>query len=168
MTFLPSYVQIDSPDPVNPQDLATKHYVDNWPVKASCRYSFSAFTTSATASTVQIVPFNVRYFDDALAYNTSTGIYTCPAPGIYQVVVWFGVNVASTVQINRYVYKNGAVILTNAVTTNPSGFQEIPSMIVDRCVAGDTLDVRILSSLASVALRSASGESNLCITYLGP
>lgn len=28
MTFTPSYAQIDSPDPINAQDLATKHYID--------------------------------------------------------------------------------------------------------------------------------------------
>lgn len=165
MTFIPSYNQIDSPDPINPQDLATKHYIDLVGLRASCRYLCSGFTTSATANTTQIVPFATLVYDDAGAYNTGTGVFTCPYPGIYMVTAQFGLNPASGTVANRMVFKNGAMARNSAV--NSSGYQETPIAFTDRCVAGDTLDVRVSVGVASFAIRTGA-ETALEIVRIGP
>jgi hypothetical protein len=162
---LPGYVRQSGPDPVNPTDLATKNYVDTVVVKASCRYGLTAWTTSATPMTAQIVPFNILVYDDAGAYNTTTGLFTCPYPGIYMLAGQFGANPATGVQVNRYVYKNGAVVRTSAANT--SGYNEMPIVFTDRCVAGDTLGLALAVNVASFAIRTG-GETGLDIVRIGP
>lgn len=165
MTFIPALSQIDCPDPINPQDLATKHYRDLVGLRASCRYGLTAFTTSGTAMTNQQVPFNILVYDDASAYNTTTGLFTCPYPGVYMVTAQFGLNPASGIQTNRYVIKNGTYVRTQGL--NSSGYAEIPVFFTDRCVAGDTLAVAIAVNVASFVVRTGA-ETGLDIVRMGP
>jgi C1q domain len=165
MSFASSYYQIDSPDPINSQDLATKHYRDMVGLRASCRYGLSAFTTSATAMTIQTIVFNILFYDDANAYNTTTGMFTCPYPGVYMVTAQYGLNITAGVQVNRYVWKNGLAMALSG--SNYGGYNETAIVWSDRCVAGDALNVSLAVNQASVPLRTGT-ETGLDIVRMGP
>jgi len=143
---------------VRPGGLATE-------TRASCRYNLASFTTSATPLTWQIVPFATKIFDDANAYNTGTGVWTCPNPGVYLFSFQLGFNPASGIQNNRAIYKNGAALVVNGIQA--SGYSEIPLTAVDRAAAGDTYDFRCQINTASFALRGAP-ESFASVGFLHP
>jgi hypothetical protein len=68
LTFIPSYAQIDSPDPINPPDLATKNYVD---LRAHDFYVGVMIANNGS--------------QNAGTYNTVSG--TIPAPRVNSVLV---------------------------------------------------------------------------------
>lgn len=166
MTFIPTYAQIDSPDPVNPPDLATKNYVDR---AASCRYYHGGFTTPATANQQMTIPYSLRIFDDVNAFNATTYIWTCPFSGVYVVSFQCGINLAG-VQMNLVALKNGATLIVSGRGPfgTTSGYYEWPLTFVDRFVAGDTVTPQMSCGAVSQASRATASENFFSVGYLHP
>lgn len=117
----------------------------------------SSTTTIGTSATIVINPTEVK--DTHGGYDTSTGRYTCPAPGDYEVT--FGWNSATNVSSGSV----GAGILgyarkgaTNVSLISEFMYQQTGSsiaphgysspVIIPNCVAGDLLDVTLQRSAA--------------------
>lgn len=96
-------------------------------------YQTTGGVTSWGAS--QVIPYTSKVFDTHSAYNTSTGLYTCPVTGIYRVTNQF---YGTTNFTYDYLGKNGSTILSRLVQNNSSG--QSASIIV-QCNAGDTLGI---------------------------
>lgn len=156
-----SYARINGVDPASVEDLVTYR-------PASCRYGIGAFTTSATSMAATTVTWNQKGFDDANAMNTSTGVWTCPYPGVYLISFYCGILVAG-VQTNLILLKNGAQALVNGRggfgTT--SGYQEMPCVMIDRLAVGDTIAAQVAVGVASLGMRTGA-EMQFYVGFLHP
>jgi hypothetical protein len=125
-------------------------------IQASEVVAMQANTCSNTITGLTALVFSAKNFDTHNGYNTSTGIYTVPAPGLYEVDFTVHTNSASWTAgqvVICYVYKNGSPIgdfrdvrpATSSVQTKQNG-----TMLVS-CVAGDTLAIRSDASITTTA-----------------
>lgn len=100
-------------DPTSAQDAATKAYVDtfrNASLKAT--QSSGSFFTTRTIQT-----FNNSIWDDfGSAYNTSTGLFTAPKAGKYQITVNL-----STGSVNLSTSQSFGVYITNSSNATLTG-----------------------------------------------
>jgi hypothetical protein len=92
---------------------------------------------SVTASSPVIWPAGTVQFDTHSAYSTTTGLYTCPVAGFYDVSV--AGMVANTTNTNVFVYHNGSfynfIAFAQTSGATPSGKIDV------KCLAGDTLSI---------------------------
>lgn len=95
-------------------------------------------STNVTASHPLI--FNTVIYDTTSSYSTSTGLYTCPVAGYYQVSGNFG----STGTPGVGLYKNGS--LYSVIANPPVAGQIIAATAIIQCNAGDTLSIGNASS----------------------
>ncbi len=99
----------------------------------ACQYNTTGGVTSWGATTV--IPYTAKQFDTTNSYNTSTGLFTCPSPGIYSVTSqFFGAGSFSY----TYLGKNGSSVLSRMVQIATSGQ---PATILVECLQGDTLGI---------------------------
>lgn len=138
------------------------------------KYTNTAGTSIANSGDINI-PYATQVFDTHNAYNTSTGIYTCPVSGKYQVSGT--VNFASSLYsagngLQTTIYKNGSasgagasVVVAAALTVS------IGSSVVSTigCFAGDTLEIRSSNNRTAGATTLATGASqnHIEITRVG-
>jgi hypothetical protein len=132
----------------------------------------TAFTFPATPSTAALVPLTAKIFDDVNAYNTTTGLYTCPAAGLYHIAAQLGWNMASSSAgyvITCQVWKNGVLRRTTAITqsANP-GYASPQVTFHDRANKGDTFAMYATHSLANATGLRGLNETSMSIAYLGP
>jgi hypothetical protein len=121
--------------------------------------------------TVAVVPFTTKDYDSHNAYNTSTGLYTCPVPGKYRVSSLITVNMTlgTGSYILSVVYKNGVNtkrLQLTAGSGNSSFFSASGSATI-QCLAGDTLAVYGFCSSGSQALYADSSDNWICIERVG-
>lgn len=100
-------------------------------------------TSSATASTTIPIVFEAVVKDTKGSYNSTTGRYTVPIAGLYNVQGCFFTG--TTVVPN--IYKNGTLHKSGPIGTS-SSVANINALVV--CVAGDILDIRPDSSVSMV------------------
>lgn len=98
-----------------------------------------------------VVVFGTKIFDSHSAMNASTGVFTCPVSGEYQLSAAFYFSTAITAtatDIQTIAYKNGVAYL--GVNNTKSGTAAAPlttsGTIRIRCNAGDTLSCAVLQS----------------------
>ena len=98
--------------------------------------AFKAATNVNNAATASnpIISSSVDY-DTTGSYNTSTGRYTCPLPGYYQIMVYINNNANNVVSL----WKNGSSY-SQFIYTGAAG--AAGGSITIPCVAGDIIDVR--------------------------
>jgi len=128
------------------------------PVAASYYTLSSSTITSGTA-----LIFNTKSFDTHGAYNTSTGQYTCPIAGYYQV----GANVytctSSSAQLS--VYKNGSAINGggyNAAIGQMNTTTGTGGSLIVQCNAGD-----IITIVPQASVTAGSVGANFSIARTG-
>lgn len=129
-------------------------------IQASEVIAMQANTCSNTVTGLTALVFSAKNFDTHNSYNTSTGIYTVPAPGLYEVDFTVHTNSASWTAgqvVICYIYKNGSPVgdfrdvrpATSTTQTKQNG-----TMLV-QCNAGDTLAIRSDASITYTADGSA-------------
>ena len=128
----------------------------------AARYKTSTSRTmSAPYTSPTVAIFETIDYDTHGAYNISTGIYTCPAPGYYRVgVKWISNSTAMTAgqSAGAWIRKNGSnnqiisvqrVASTAAITMDSVGGGTV------QCNAGDQLAVAYYSDTATATQASA-------------
>jgi hypothetical protein len=131
----------------------------------------TAFTLPATASTWVILPMNAKVLDQANAYNSTTGLYTCPATGLYHVDLTISYNAAVSggYVLGGAVYKNGTMTRQNINTQSQNpGYNNCIIAFVDQANAGDTYAAWVFSNIASLTGIRGANETSMSIHYLGP
>ena len=98
-----------------------------------------------------VIVFGTKIFDSHSAMNASTGVFTCPVSGEYQLSAAFYFSTAITAtatDIQTIAYKNGVAYL--GVNNAKSGTAAAPlttsGTIRIRCNAGDTLSCAVLQA----------------------
>lgn len=128
----------------------------------SCKYdtSVTAATTGAT------IVYTNKVWDTHSAFNNSTGIFTCPAPGKYTVRAGFiggSHAAAATDSVTLNLNKNG----TNAYIMQRMQWQASVSLVAmvygsaaHLCNAGDTLRVTVSNSFGGTINGSGTSSGN--------
>lgn len=172
MTFTPSYAQIDSPDPISPQDLATKNYVDTRPdirPRYSCRVVRNAALTLPGANVAQQIFWDSKTWDPDICYSLASGMYTCPVAGLYLFRASTSISMTGAGTLNCVLVKTGAnAAVVGSYTALAQAFA-VMNVSVENCVVGDVLGVNHQCSIASVTMRApAPTEAFMEVVYLGP
>lgn len=126
--------------------------------KITMRYTNVAGTAIGTSAAV--FPYPTKVSDSHNAYNTGTGLFTCPVEGTYRINASYttaGVALTTSQGIDLYVRKTGTdvdrrLVLGNGATVN---YQASYSTEID-CLAGDTLGIFAVSAVATTAVAIAN------------
>lgn len=137
----------------------------------ACRYRSNSGQSITNNTTTQTMIAGTRDYDTHLFYNSTTGIATIPVSGKYSIRANFRFTAFNaSANILGRVYKNGSLVSTSAIiaisgTSNSwAGFAND----IINCVAGDTLEIRILQdSGASRTLTTALDENVITIIRQG-
>lgn len=129
----------------------------------ACSYNTNAAQSIGTSMTTVI--FEDRVFDTHNAYNTSTGIYSVPVSGKYNlnsmvsIITTFA---SGTDEFDLALYKNGSQFLRlqNIVYITSNGARTRAGTILLDCVKGDTLEVRASTPTGAKNL-TATGVDNV-------
>ena len=122
-------------------------------------------STARSVSTTTKMIFETVQFDTAGAYSSSTGVYTCPTTGYFQVnaSILVGSGVGGSYAT---LYKNGVISYAGSQYGSNSQNNSCINCIV-QCNAGDTLDIR--SSFSSTTIASSPTLNFFIINQvLGP
>ena len=138
-----------------------------WNIAGGPSFAFRGTRTATltTATSPAIVVFDGAPVNVGSCYNTTTGLYTVPYAGVYLAHGGVGYNVASSATSSIYIYKNGTVARSSSFTVN--GFTETDVMLIDQCVAGDTLALWFNSSVSPVTSVRLATETYLQIARIG-
>lgn len=93
--------------------------------------------SSTSYTTPNALTYTSKLYDTNDAYNTSTGIYTVPVPGVYRITI--GASYTGAVTQNYGVYKNGSIAIT--AFAQAIAVARVNGSTTIQCVAGDTLKV---------------------------
>jgi hypothetical protein len=96
---------------------------------------FSGYRTAGNVSATNVVLHNVINVNTGSCYNSSTGRFTCPVAGNYEISI--GGHVENTQPASIYVYKNGAA--GQGEYTSGSAYGAASCTIVVACAANDYL-----------------------------
>lgn len=126
--------------------------------------SYTSTDGPQTTSSIAVFKYNTKTYDTHTAYDTSTGLYTVPTPGKYEVSALLTI-VATAMTASQFMsiqlYKNGSLhsdmgFMAGGATLN----YRVWGTSSAQCVAGDTLAIWISTSVTTNAL-STTGFSHL-------
>lgn len=128
----------------------------------ACRYRTDTATTLSTnPASATTIPYEDIDYDTHGAYNTSTGVYTVPAPGLYKItgsVLTASVLMSTAQTLYIFIYKGSArqkgSIINGTGGTRPF-FNEVEDQL--RLQAGDQISIRCASE-ASTTINSGTPE----------
>ena len=126
----------------------------------------STYTTTGT------IVWNVSMIDTTSAYNTSTGLFTCPKSGYYEIH-WHYLQRGSgylrtTAQKNgSHVWGSGQATIIYGTNTSDEEDQRTAFAIVN-CAVGDTLSIRLEDQTNTANFYGGSNSHNgFTIKFLG-
>lgn len=148
-------------DPTNPQDAATKAYVDG------NAYNSRAFSSTTTISgTLTTIVYATEDYDAGNNYNNTTGVYTVAIDGKYQISA--SLLIAGTISLNNTLIMeiqiNGTVISRRT--------QYLPAAITDgaiaindtiNCSASDTIQIQVSTSAVGPTIVTSDFDNYLTI-----
>jgi|GEM_PF-1903856 len=122
----------------------------------AARYTGTASTTP-TSLTAAIVKMSTLVTDTHGAYSTSTGLYTVPLMGLYQVTVQYHISQSATAVTNAFdsqIVKNGTIVAAQYQTAyTTSSVEHAPGIkALVSCIAGDTIAAYIGQNLTGTNL----------------
>lgn len=133
----------------------------------AARYNTSS-TSMGNASPTAIV-FTNKLLDTHNAYNTSTGVFTCPVSGTYQISgsLCFAVNSTGLRMVR--IYKNGTYQCGGTLTAAfASDVTSGVAMSIEKCNSGDTLAIYGLqTSGVSMSVGGLAEDSSISIVRVG-
>lgn len=131
-----------------------------------------AYNDNTTYTTAVIIKWNQVVVDTANAYSTSTGQFTCPRKGIYEMS-WYYLH-RGTVDLRTQARKNSSYIWGNnsksmIYADGVSGAEiNVKATVQVECAIGDTLDVFIASISSGADLYGSPNSHNgYTIKWLG-
>lgn len=138
----------------------------------SVNMRYTTITSTTIPTSFAVMPFNVLVKDTHNAYNTTTGLYTCPVSGMYSVKAVIGTAALTLTTAQGFqmaVYKNGSIYSNLAQTFGAggggqgyviSGGDDIP------CNAGDTMAIYATAGAVG-GLSINAGVNHLSIVRVG-
>jgi hypothetical protein len=98
-------------------------------------------------------------------YSSSTGVFTCPVDGIYNVSFMYITNNDLASQVASGIYKEG-VLQTQGYSYAHSTAHEAVSASIDLdCVATDEISVRLI--LGNIYIDASGSHNNFCVKLVG-
>jgi hypothetical protein len=133
----------------------------------ACRYS--NISGALTTSTDSLVTFTTKDFDTHNAY--ASGLFTAPVSGIYQVNAQIVSTSATAVRTNAVsIFKGASIVYYKFYGLNTaSGGTNLDNSIsgLVKCVAGDTISVKVWDNGASPTVLADNTRNNLSIVRVG-
>jgi hypothetical protein len=133
----------------------------------ACRYSNISGTL--TTSTDSLVTFTTKDFDTHNAY--ASGLFTAPVSGIYQVNAQIVSTSATAVRTNAVsIFKGASIVYYKFYGLNTaSGGTNLDNAIsgLVKCVAGDTISVKVWDNGTSPTVLADNTRNNLSIVRVG-
>jgi microcystin-dependent protein len=113
---------------------------------------------------------NPTSFDSHNAFNTTTGVFTCPTAGRYHVsgTITLGVNGTGTFRASYVLKNSGIYALGNLVPPNAVIRVGLPFSTIVQCNAGDTISIATnQDSGGSIGYSTAPEDNQLNIQRIG-
>jgi hypothetical protein len=135
------------------------------------RYNSLSSTSMTGSYATNVLKYTTKDYDTHGAYNTSTGVYTCPIAGLYKLECQFAIaSPSASVDYYSMTLKNGAAVKQKL---HPFGVSVTPGYILNvedtiQCNAGQTLSCAEQHGTASAY--NYSGNANqavMAITKIG-
>lgn len=136
----------------------------------ACSYTRAA-TQSTTSAVQTTVLFDTKDFDTHNAFNTATGIFTVPAPGIYEItsfVQWAShTSGLDYIGVNHSVRGDFAINYHTQVAAFDKPVSQVTALI--ECQAGQTLKITVTQNSGGAVniAPSGTGYTRLNIKRLG-
>ena len=109
---------------------------------------------TSTVSSGNTIPYNTTSFDIGNGFNTSTNTYVVPVAGTYFFGgTWFK-NPSAIYTVDYQ--KNGVAVKRNECQFSSGGFSVIPTFIIEDCVVGDEIRLRIIAGSIYVGYNTSS------------
>lgn len=107
-------------------------------------FDLPATVIAAATTTVLVYSTNIAtYSDYGSAYNTSTGLWTCPADGVYEFGFEVGFGGVGATRAFLMAFKNGAEFVRFETDASATGAVGIPMCFKTTLVAGDTMQAKV-------------------------
>lgn len=126
----------------------------------SVKYTDSS--AAAISTSIAVYKFLTKEVDSHGSYSTSTGLFTCPANGVYKIDAHLShvTNLTTSQQCDILIYKNGVSIKRHTMYGNGIGNRK--SLILSdlvRLVVGDTIGIYAYSDVATNAVNDVQYNS---------
>lgn len=138
----------------------------------SVNASYTSTNGAAIGTSYSALAFNVKNYDSHGAYNPSTGSYTCPVSGKYEVssiITTASVTLTTAQQIEVAVYKNSAFYAELGLVQGngtAAAYRVSGAPVQVQCNAGDVLQLQTNASVATSAY-TVQGFSHLEFKRIG-
>lgn len=137
----------------------------------NCSFSMA---TAQTLTSAAIIKFDTKIVDSHNAYSTSTGIWTCPVSGTYQITSQL-VSITATAAWLTYIRKNSGNTARaqslplysggTAILNNQSYCLQTPYIL--KLNAGDTIDIYNGSGIGTGTLYASALDNYMSILRVG-
>lgn len=135
--------------------------------------SVSGTTSTVSGSQATVAPWTTVEVDTHGAFNATTGIWTCPAAGVYEVSAqlrygWSSVAVGNAMLIS--IYKNNTTDVALQQETIENTATTLKVLNVDktlRLVAGDTIRIQASNTATTPTLITSAAYALLSIKRIG-
>ncbi len=135
--------------------------------------SVAGTTSTVTSSQATVAPWTTVEVDTNGSFNATTGVWTCPASGVYSISAqlrfgWASVTVGQAVLMS--IYKNNTTDLAFNQETVDVSTKTFVVMNVDRVVrlvAGDTIRIQASNAATTPTINTSAAYGLLSIVRIG-
>lgn len=127
----------------------------------------TAQTLTSTAAAITFGGTLTQDIENNISFNKSTGTVTINQPGMYRVTGMFTVNATTSGSKVINIYKNGAGVLSQVVTTAVITPMEISTVL--KLVSTDTINIYGSANVSTTTVVSgATYYTYMSVEYMGP